>query len=334
MTSFPTKLERSVAALAVCLLLALLPVVARAAETLRVAGTLPADHLSTAAMESFKREVEKRTVGEFAIEIVPAAKEGPVTPVVERLRAGELLMTWTTVDELARSVPELQVLILPFLFPDRETAFRIVDGPTARVIDNALRRRDLVPLGFMDLGASHVTNSVRPIMALSDFKGLRIGVPPTETHLAAFRALGAEPVAVDPGEVYPALKEGRLDGQESPYTLVLGRKLEEVQSYLSGVAPFYDLIIVVADRRGFEALPPEHREHIRSATRNAIGWQRGAAAAAEEAAREELLERGMQFDPVPPEAIAELRRATAGVIEAVKSRIDPALVQAVLAGAN
>lgn len=302
-----------------------------AAEKIRVAGNFPTDHTSSVAMELFKAEVEKLTGGALTVDLFPAMQLGGAQENVDQVRSGTILMTWVGVAYLSRLVPALEAVSLPFLFPGREAAFRVMDGQVGELIDGNLARKGFLSLGYMELGARHVTNNVRPLRTLEDFKGLKIRLQPNETHLATFRALGANPVAMDIKEVYSALQQGVLDGQENPYTIIKTRNFNEVQKYLSDTNHFFDFIIVIANKQRLEALKPEFQRAIRSAMDKAIASQRQAAARADTAALEDLKRRGMQFDPLPAEARAALRRASASVVDVVRKRAGADMVDGVLA---
>ena len=139
---------------------------------------------------------------------------------VAQTRAGTIAATWVGMAFLARTVPELEAVSLPFMFPSRQVAYRVMDSDTVgKLLEGKLADKGFVLLGFMELGARQVTNSVRPIKTIADLKGLKIRLQPNETHLATFRALGANALAMDIREVYSALQQKVIDGHENPYNL-------------------------------------------------------------------------------------------------------------------
>lgn len=304
---------------------------AAAQTTLRVAGNFPDDHTATGAMSVFKEEVEKLTSGEIVVQSFPAMQLGGAQENVDQVRSGAIFAVFTSIAYFTRSVPELEAVSLPFLFDDRATAFAVMDGPVGRKMDEALLKEGFVNLGYMELGFRHVTNSVRPIKTAEDFNGLKIRLQPNEVHLETFRALGANPQSLDVSELYSALQQGVLDGQENPYNIIYTRRFFEVQKYLSDTGHFFDFINVVANRRLFEKLSPEHRDAVRTAMRSAVEWQREKAAELDLSFREKLVEEGMQFDPISDETRAQLREQTASIAEQLKTRVDPAIIDMVLA---
>lgn len=304
---------------------------ALAQEKLRIAGNFTDKHSSSVAIEQFKKDVEAATGGKVVIETFPNMQLGGAQENVTQTRAGTIFGTWVGMAFLSRTVPELEAVSLPFLFPNREVAYKVMDGPIGDLIDKKLEEKGFIALGFMELGARQVTNSVRPIKTAADLKGLKIRLQPNETHLATFRALGANPQAMDIREVYSALEQKVLDGHENPYNLIFDSRFFEVQKYVSNTAHFFDFIAVVANRKKFQALSPEHQKAIKTAMDKAVATQRVEAAKADAVALVELQKKGMQYDAMPPAEREAMRKATAGVVDEIKKRVGADLVDSVLA---
>ena len=304
------------------------------AETLRIAGNFPADHSSTLAMQRFADEVDKKTGGDLTIQLFPAMQLGGAGENIDQVRSGIIMGTWVGAAFLTGTVPELEAVSLPFTYPDRETAFRVIDGKIGDLLNKKLAEQGFVALGWMELGPRHVTNNVGPIDSIDDFEGLKIRTQPNETHIATFRAIGANPVSMGIEEVYPALQQGVIDGEENPYSVILTRGFQEVQKHLSDTNHVFDFIVVVANKSSFEQLPEDQRTAIRDAMADAVTWQRERAAEEDTKARDQLVADGMTFTPIPDELRAELRERTKPVIEDLKGRIGAELVDAVLSEAS
>src|SRR5436190_889125 len=167
----------------------------------------------------------------------------------------------------------------------------------------------------MQLGGRHVTNSKRPIKSVEDLKGLKIRMQPNETHLATFRALGANPVAMDIKELYSALQQGVVDGQENPFSVINASRYFEVQKFVSNTGHFFDFINVVANKRAFEALPAAQQQALRGSMAKAVAWQRSRAAAEETESIAEIKKRGMAFEDVTPAFREQMRKASAGIVD-------------------
>lgn len=305
-----------------------------AAQQLRIASNFPTQHTSSVAMEQFKADVEAATRKAITVDLFPAMQLGGAQENVDQTRSGAIFGTVIGAAFLSRTVPEISALSVPFLFTNRDQAFRVVDGKVGALIGERLEAKGFHLHGFMELGSRNVTNSRQQIKSLADFRGLKIRLQPDDIHLATFRALGANPVAMDIKEVYSALQQGVLDGQENPYAVIRDRNFNQVQKFLTGTGHFFDFIIVVSNKKRFDALKVEQRGTLEEAMRKAVRKQRQDAAKADLEALEELKKRGMQFEQASNQLVAEMRKATAGVLDILKKKVDPKLVEDVLAASR
>ena len=304
------------------------------AQPLRIASNFPTQHTSSVAMDQFKADVEAATKKEVTVDLFPAMQLGGAQENVDQTRSGAIFGTVIGAAFLSRTVPEISALSVPFLFTSREQAFRVVDGKVGKLIGEKLEAKGFHLHGFMELGSRNVSNNKQQIKTLADFKGLKIRLQPDDIHLATFRALGANPVAMDIKEVYSALQQGVLDGQENPYAVIRDRNFNQVQKFLTGTGHFFDFIIVVSNKKRFDGLKAENRGALEEAMRKAVRKQREDAAKADLEALEELKKRGMQFEQASPRLVGDMRNATAGVLDLLKKKVDPKLVDEVLASSR
>ena len=327
-------LPRMLAPLAVAFTLAL-GAPAQAQQKLQIAGNFAGEHPSSVAVEQvFKKEVARLTNNQLQVDVFPAMQLGGAKENVDAVRSGTLALTWVGAAYLSRIVPELEAVALPFVFPNRDVALRVIDGPVGDAIDKKLQDKGFVALGWMELGMRHITNSRGPITSMADLKGMKLRLQPSETHLASFRAMGANPLAMDVKELYSALEQGVVDAQENPYTVISASRYGEVQKYLSNSGHFFDFIAVIGSKKAFEQMKPEYRKAINEAMKSTIAFQRKLAIESEAKALTELKGK-MTYTEISPAAREEMRKATAGVIdEVVKKRAGAALVDQVLAEAS
>ena len=316
----------------VAVLIASAPAIAQ--QKLQIAGNFATEHPSSIAVEQvFKKEIARLTNNELQVDVFAAMQLGGAKENVDAVRSGTLALTWVGAAYLSRIVPELEAVALPFVFPNREVALRVIDGPVGDAIEKKLQSKGFTSLGWMELGMRHITNSRGPIRGIDDMKGLKIRLQPSETHLASFRALGANPVAMDVKELYSALEQHVVDGQENPYTVISASRYGEVQKHLSNSGHFFDFIAVVGSKKALEQLKPEYQKAVRDAMKATIIYQRKLAIETETKALAELKTK-MTYTEISPAAREEMRKATAPVIdEVVKKRAGAALVDQVLAEA-
>ena len=302
-------------------------------QKLQIAGNFAGEHPSSVAVDQvFKKEIARLTNNQLQVDVFPAMQLGGAKENVDAVRSGTLALTWVGGAFLSRIVPELEAVSLPFVFHNRDTAFRVIDGPVGAAIDKKLQDKGFISLGWMELGSRNITNSRGPINTMADLKGLKLRLQPSETHLASFRALGANPVAMDVKELYSALEQRVVDAQENPYTVISASRYSEVQKYLSNSGHFFDFIAVVASKKAFEKLTPEFQKAVREAMAKTITFQRKLAIEDEAKALAELKTK-MTYTEITPSALEEMRKATAPVIEDVKKRAGAELVNQVLAEA-
>ncbi|MDO6587199.1 TRAP transporter substrate-binding protein [Salipiger sp. 1_MG-2023] len=297
------------------------------AEKIRVAGNFATEHSSSLAMVKFEEELERLSGGEIEVDIFPAQQLGGAAENVQAVKVGAIELMWVGTAYLTRTVPELEIIGLPFQFPDRETAFEIVDGPVGAALDEKMAEAGMTSMGYMELGFRQLTNNARAIETVEDIEGLKIRLQPNETHLATFRALGANPVAMDVKELYSALEQGVIDGQENPFAIINVAGYAEVQKYVSNTGHFFDFISVVGNKKWADGLDDDTRAMVSEAMNTAIAYQRELAAEQDAAGLAILEEKGMTYTPVSAALAAELRAKTAGVAADTKARLDPELVQ-------
>lgn len=305
---------------------------AQTQQALRIAGYFPASHSSSVAMGQFKQDLEKEGQGRIQVDLLSEAQLAGQDKL-EMVRKGELFLTWVSHAYLSRSVPEFAVLSVPFLFSDRQHAFRVVDGAPGARLAQRMRAQGLELMGFMELGPRQLTSN-KPVRSIADFKGLRIRVQPDPVHQATFRALGAEPVTMDIKDVYAALQGRSLDAQENPFAVIRDRKFDQVQKYLANTGHFFDFVVLVAHRGRYEALASAHEHGLRQAVAKAIEAQRTTAAAEDIGAIVDLGARGMVFEPVRNSTRDEMQKATAGVIDQLRQKLGDELVSMILKSAR
>jgi tripartite ATP-independent transporter DctP family solute receptor len=285
-------------------------------------------------METFKAEIAKVSGGSLVADLFPGMQLGGAKENMDAVRAGTIFGTWIGVAYVSRLVPEVEAVSLPFVFDNREQAMAAIDGPVGDVIEEKLAAKGFKALGWMELGSRHVTNSKRPLKTIEDLQGLKIRMQPNETHLATFRAIGANPTPLDIKELYSALQQGVVDGQENPYPIIRANRFFEVQKYLSDTSHFFDFIILIANKRTFDRLPAEHQNAVMEAAAKTVALQRKLAIDAEAEALADLKAQGMQFDSISAETRAALLKASSGVIDEVKKRIGAEIVDQMMAAAG
>jgi TRAP-type transport system periplasmic protein len=324
--------NRSLVAVTAAAVLAFAPAAWAQTTTLRLRGAFLAEHTSSKAMEIFKAEVTRLSGNSVEVEVIPAAAGLTGTrELLDDVRTQNAFGIWIGAGHIARLVPEIGALSLPYVFDNYGEVARTLKGPAGSAIEAKLAAKGFISLGWLMFGAQNLVNSKRPLRTLDDFKGLKLRVFPNESHLAIFRALGANPVGLDLKDLYLALHQGDIDGTENSYSVIYGNKFYEYGRYLSDTAHILDLIAFIVNRKAFMSLRPEQQKVIRDAAAIAVAQQWKMMAAEDADALVKLKEEGVQFDPLLPETRAALHRATAVVVKDARKQIGDELIDSVLA---
>ena len=267
-----------------------------------------------AGAKGFADELERLAPGRFKVQFFPNGSLGGEREMVESLQLGTLQMAIHGTSILANFVPDMMVLDIPFLFRDTAHARAVVDGPIGQELRDKYKARGLVGLTFGEIGFRHITSTKRPINSPDDMKGMKIRTMENPVHLAAFRALGAQPTPMAWTEVITALQQGTIDGQENPISILVSAKLWETQKNVTLTRHVFTPISFTISGSFFDKLSPADQEIVLK-----------AALAGRTTNRKYV-------DEVDASGIAELRKNGMTVVERVDSaafqqRLDPVYKQ-------
>ncbi|MDI5892755.1 TRAP transporter substrate-binding protein [Halomonas rhizosphaerae] len=261
-------------------------------------------HYSVGA-DAFKETLERLSDGEFTVNEHPSGSLGGERAMIEGLQIGTVDVVITSTGPLGNFVPETYVLDLPFLFEDYDQARCVLDGEIGEELLTKMSDHDLVGLAWSENGFRHMTNSMREINTPEDAEGLKVRTMENRVHQEAFRQMGASPTPMAFPELFTALQQGTVDGQENPITVIVATNFWEVQDHLSLTGHVYSPAAILASPILLDGLSDEERE-----------WFNQAAQASAEATREEV-------SRLEEEGVALLREK--GMT--VKTDIDPAPFQ-------
>jgi tripartite ATP-independent transporter DctP family solute receptor len=250
----------------------------------------------------FKELLEARFPGRVEVRIFGSAQLGEDKEMLEGLRLGTLEMHVPS--SVLHSVEPLFGLFdLPFLIEDRGQVERIAQGPLGEKLKEALADDDLVLLGLWENGFRMITNNVRPVTRPKDLRGIRLRTPKDPERMKMFAAFGASPTSMSFGEVFSALKQGVIDGQENPLSQIVPGRFYEVQRYLSLSKHVYSPAYPVMSRAYFEGLDEDLRLAILE-TAAEVGRFHRELGAREDERFLELLEERMEVTEIDRAAFA------------------------------
>ncbi len=241
------------------------PHVARAAAPLklRFAHYVAVDHPANIAAEQFARQVQQRTDGAVRITIFPNNQLGDPPQEAAQIRAGVIDIGLPTQGQLDKYDKAFAAIPLPFAFDSREEVFRVLDGPGMAWLAPLALKQGFVMLRNWDYGFRNITNAVRPIMVPDDVKGLKLRTPPEIQIEAAMEALGAIVTPISFAELYLALSQHVVDGEENPISIIYFNKFYEVQKNLALTRHVYNNMIHVFSTAAWARLTPAQQDIMR-----------------------------------------------------------------------
>jgi tripartite ATP-independent transporter DctP family solute receptor len=167
------------------------------------------------------------------------------------------------------------VFDIPFLFSSREQVSKLLDGPIGEELDKSFQNNaGLKVLGYGEIGFRQITNNVRPIVKPDDLKGLKLRTPGSKTRILSFEMLGASPIKMNMGEIYLALQQGVIDGQENPYGNIVSKSWYEVQKYISVSRHVYTPITFVMNLKRYSSLTSDQKAKVNRAAKKAVQMSR------------------------------------------------------------
>jgi tripartite ATP-independent transporter DctP family solute receptor len=308
----------------------LLPSMAQAEikdRTLRFAFQNAQEHPQGQGAKKFADIVEQKSGGKIKVRLFPSGQLGGDLQTVSALQGGTIDLTVLNAGLLVGQVKEFGLFDLPFLFESGKEADAVVDGPFGRKLADLLPAKNLMSLGYWELGFRNLTNSRRPVTKLEEIQGLKVRVVQSPLYIDLFNTLGANAVPLPFPELYTALEQKTVDGQENPVTLINTSKFYEVQKHLTLTRHTYNPQIVVFSKRVWDRLDADEKKLIEDAAQEARTFQREFSREQETKALEAVKAAGMQVVELPAAEVARIREKVQPVIKKFSEGVNEATVK-------
>lgn len=219
------------------------------------------------ASQQFVQKVTEKTNGSVKIDYLSGGVLGGDAQVVEQVVSGTTDFNVTDLGLFANYEPKLSALTIPFLYSSLEQAWKVLDGDVGQDLAGMLKPKGIRALAFWENGFRNVTSSRRQVGTAEDLKGLKLRVPQIKALTQLFQTLEANPTPMDLGQVYLALQQRVVDGQENPLEIIFNNKFFEVQQYLSLTRHVYSPTIFVLSEKSAAKLNPTQLEAITQAAK-------------------------------------------------------------------
>lgn len=233
---------------------------------LRFAHYAAENHPTGQAAFLFAKMVEERTKGRVKVSVFPNNALGSPPQIAEQVKLGSVDMSLNTSGQLLQWAPEFAAVQLPYIYDDYPHVHRVLDGEGGKLLAEKADKIGFVILSHWEWGFRNITNSKRPIRVPEDLKGLKLRIPPELPMEAAMKALGAIPQAVSFAELYMALAQGVVDGQENPIHTIYTHRFYEQQKYLAVTRYMYNNSIHLVSKKTWDRLPADVRNVLKEAS--------------------------------------------------------------------
>jgi tripartite ATP-independent transporter DctP family solute receptor len=228
------------------------------------------------------------------VEIYPNNELGNPPEVLEQNILGVIDMSLPTQGQLAKYSKKFGCVMLPFAYESYEHAYKVLDGPFMKWAEGDLADAGLIFLSNWEWGFRNLTNSLRPVNSPEDAKGLKVRTPPELSIQAAMEALGATVQTIQFSELPMALKQGVVDGQENPVSVIYAFKIYETQKYLALTGHTYNSMVHVMSKKSWDKMTPEQQQIVKEESKKAGDFMRKTLQDAEADQLKKLEELGME----------------------------------------
>lgn len=270
-----------------------------AAETVvKIGHVLNTDHCWHKNLSGFADEVKKDTDGRVVIQLYPSGQLGNEKDMVEGLTLGTIDGGLIGGGSFQSVDPRFGIEALPYAWPSHEAAYRAFDGKLGKYLFGLLEKKGIVGLAWWENGFRHITNNKKPVVKPEDLKGLKIRVTPDKMRLDTFKLLGAAPMAINFGELYSALQQGVVDGQENPYAIIYSNAFNEVQKYLSKSGHIWGSAVLCVNSDVWRKISDKDKDTIKKLALKWCAAQRKETIKEENEFLEKLKAKGMKVNDV------------------------------------
>ena len=246
-------------------------------------------------IDVLSQEVEKGTNGRIIIKNFFSGSLGGERESIESVQLGTQELTGTSTGPIPNFVPAVKILDIPFLFRDKAHARAVLDGPIGQAMLKEFDSKGFKALAWSENGVRHMTNNKRPINLPDDLKGLKMRTMENPVHVAAYKGFGIITTPMAFPEVFTALQQGVVDGQENPLSVIMAAKFEQVQKYMTLTAHVYSPALLLMNKASFDKLSAADQKVFLDAAKLAVIATRARVDKDDASGVTELRSKGMSI---------------------------------------
>ncbi len=264
---------------------------------LKLASATPMSHTYNQGASKFADLIKERSNGRIQVTVYPDGQLGKgERELLEAVQQGTIDIYVGSTGPIGGFSPAIGILDIPFMFNNYGHVDKVLDGPIGQQLLDDLEKAQFKALAFWENGFRNLTNSRRAVRVPADARGLKIRTMENKVHIAAWKAAGVNPVPMAWGEVYGALQQKTIDGQENPVAVIYSVKLNEVQKYFSLTQHVYSPAVLIVSLKKWQSIPKQDQEMLFKTAREVAQYQRKLGRDAEEKQIAELSARGMKVE--------------------------------------
>jgi TRAP-type transport system periplasmic protein len=285
------------------------------AKTMRIGIGLNDKSTEYKGTEKFKELAEKYTNGSVQVQLYPSGQLGADLNMTQQLQTGTLECTIPSTSPVANIVPEYAVYDLPFVFKDEKVADTVLDGPFGQKLLDKLPASGIVGLGYWENGFRDLTNSKRAIKTSADLSGIKLRVMQNPVHIDFWKALGANPTPMSFDQVFNALQQNVIDGQENPVQTIYTQKMYEVQKYMTVTHHVYTPFVFLVSKIWWDQLTPDQQQSLKKAEKEAGDYQRQINREEAKTDVEAIKQKGVAVNTLTDDARKEMEAKVKPVVD-------------------
>jgi C4-dicarboxylate-binding protein DctP len=283
------------------------------------------------AAERFKAKAEKLTKGRVRIEVYPNSSLYKDKEEMDALQEGKVQMLAPSLAKFGPlGIKEFEVFDVPYLFPNKQALYNVIEGPVGKGLLEKLQPKGLVGLAYWDNGFK-IMSANKPLKTPADFKGLKMRIQASKVLDVQMRALGANPLPMAFSEVYGAMKSGAIDGSENTPSNIFSQNVHEVQKNMTVTDHGYLGYAVIVNKKFWDGLPADIRAQLDAAMLDATLYEKAISQVDNDRSLDAIRKSGKTVVYAPTAAeVAGFRKALLPMQQQMEERVGKEFMQSIV----
>jgi tripartite ATP-independent transporter DctP family solute receptor len=263
-------------------------------KVMKVSSVNTKDRALSIGLDKFAEIVNKESGGTIKVECYHDGVLGGERQILEGIQMGSIQGGLISTAITGTIAPRAAAFDLPFLFKDKQAAFKVLDGPLGQEVLKDLPAQNVIGFAYWDSGFRNLTNSKKEVKTVADMDGLKVRTMESKLHVNIWKTLGANPTPLSHTQLYSAMEQKVVDGQENPYVIIKTNKFNEVQKYLTNTRHVYGSLIFMVNKGFWDGLTDKEKEIITKAEQQARAFERELNEKQDNQALNDLIAGGMK----------------------------------------